>query len=126
MTKISKLSAAQRRQRAADALDAITQRERQLLLQVRCGRAHHVAAVFDTPLGPVYESSTGPHAHGSRDFVDTAHGAHHHGIRYADLLNGDELADDALPASCECGPHALSRTRLQQVIAAGDHTIQLR
>ncbi|GAB4585634.1 hypothetical protein [Nocardia sp. IFM 10818] len=125
MTKISKPSAPERRELAERVLNSMVHRSEQVMVHVRCGRGHHVAMVLDTPIGPVYQSSTGPHAHGSRDFVDTAHGAHRHGTRFADLLSGDELSDDALPASCECGPHTLSRTRLQQAIDAGEHTIQL-
>ncbi|WP_245401914.1 hypothetical protein [Nocardia albiluteola] len=125
MTKISKLSAPERRRMAEGALDSIVHRSEHVLVHVRCGRGHHIAMVFDTPAGPVFQSAPGPHAHGARDFVDTAHGAHRHGSRYVDLLAGDDTVDDALPASCECGPYTLSRARLQQAIADHQHTIQL-
>ncbi|MBC6445893.1 hypothetical protein [Actinokineospora xionganensis] len=39
-------------------------------LSVRCPRSHHVAAVYDTSAGAVCIATTGPHAHGSKDFVD--------------------------------------------------------
>jgi hypothetical protein len=42
----------------------------QPLVRVRCGHSHYVAAVFDTAIGPVFESLVGPRAHGDRDFVD--------------------------------------------------------
>ncbi|MTE14214.1 hypothetical protein [Nocardia aurantiaca] len=125
MTKTSKLSAPERRLLAQRALDSMPQRGEQVVVQVRCGRGHHVAAVFDTPVGPVFRSATGPHAHGSRDFVDAAHGKNHHGTPYVDLLAGDEFVDDTVPASCECGPHTLARTRLQQAVTAHERTIQL-
>jgi hypothetical protein len=125
MTNTSKLAPAQRRQIAENAMDSLTHPADRTLVQVRCGRGHHVAAVFDTYAGPVFQSVTGPHAHGSRDFADDAHGPHRHGTRYIDLLASDDFVDDALPASCECGPHTLSRARLQQAIANVERTVRL-
>ncbi|MEV0297542.1 hypothetical protein [Nocardia sp. NPDC050710] len=126
MSKTSKLSAPERRHIAERTLDATVGHAEVVLVQVRCGRGHRVAAVIETPAGPVFRSVIGLRAHGDRDFVDTGHGAHHHGSRYADLLAADDIVDDAVPASCECGSHTLSRTRLEQAIADRERTIQLR
>jgi hypothetical protein len=125
MTETSKLSAPERRLAAEQALESVVHEDEQVLVQVRCGRGHRVAVVLDTPAGPVYRSMTGLHAHGSRDFVDAAHGAHQHGTRYVDLLAGDSTVDDGLPAGCECGPYTLSRARLQQAVTDGERTVQL-
>jgi hypothetical protein len=86
---------------------------------VRCTRSHRVASVYATPAGPVYEALAGPHTHGRRDFVD----AGHHGAAVVDLLDatGDPMAEDALSAWCECGPRVLSRTILQEAVAAHRH-----
>jgi hypothetical protein len=87
-------------------------RRNSLLLEVLCANSHRVAAIYGTAAGLVYTTTTGPHAHGSRDFVGTER---HHGGRgkeYTDLLQGDPLVDDELPAWCGCGPRALSRAEL--------------
>lgn len=126
MTENSKLSAPEQRSIAEQALDALAQPAEQVLLRVRCGRGHHVATVFDTPVGAVYRSVVGPRAHGGRDFVDTGHGAHNHGTRYVDLLVTAAMVDDGLPASCECGPHILSRAELMRAITDNERTLRLR
>jgi hypothetical protein len=111
---------------ARHALDELgNERDDHALLRVRCGRSHHFAAVFDTSAGPVFESLVGPHAHGDRDFVDTAHHANRHGTRYVDLLEAGRFADDLVPAYCECGAHELSRTEMQRAMKAHQHTILL-
>lgn len=120
------LSPTERQDVARQALDDLgKERDDRALVRVRCGRSHHVAAVFDTAAGPVFESLLGPHAHGDRDFVDTGHHGSLHGTRYVDLLDGGHLAEDLVPARCECGIHELSRTELQRAIDAHQHTIQL-
>ncbi|UAK31397.1 hypothetical protein K8O92_26930 [Nocardia asteroides] len=126
MTENSKLSGPEQRRIAEQALDALAQPAERVLLQVRCGRGHHVATVFDTSAGAVYRSVVGRHAHGDRDFVDTGHGAHHRGTRYVDLLAADAIVDDGLPASCECGSHTLSRAGLIRAVTSNEHTLQLR
>jgi hypothetical protein len=88
-------------------------------LSVRCSRSHHVASVYVTPAGLVYTSLVGPHAHGSRDRVDEPHHAASHGSEVVEPLEGNPLADDALPASCECGPRVLSRADLLRALAQG-------
>ena len=113
-------SPAERRHAAQTALQALSaQRDEHLLCSVRCSRSHHVAAVYDTAAGPVYEALTGPHAHGRRDFIDAGHHGHRHGTPILDLLNAgtDSTVDDALPAWCECGPRVLSRSELQHALA---------
>lgn len=94
-------------------------------LSVRCGRSHHVAAVYATPAGLVYTSVTGRHAHGSRDRVDQPHHGAARGTEQVEMLEGDALADDALPASCECGPRVLSRADLLRALADGKHRLDV-
>lgn len=45
--------------------------------------------------------------------------------RYTDVLDAGVFADDVLPATCECGPHELSRAELQRAIKANERTILL-
>lgn len=94
-------------------------------LSVQCRHSHHVAAVYDTAVGLVYRSLTGPHAHGSRDFVDTAHHAAHRGHAYVDLLPAGPMAEDGLPAWCDCGSWTLSRSELLAQVGAGNRTVHL-
>lgn len=116
----------ERRVMAKHALDELgNERDNHAVVRVRCGRSHHVAAVFDTAVGPVFESVIGPHAHGGRDFVDTAHGGNRHGTRYVDLLDAAPFGDDLVPARCECGTYELSRAEMQRAIKAHEHTILL-
>jgi len=115
-----------RHRRAAAALAAYgAHRSDHQRLAVRCRRGHHVAFVYDTPSGLVYWAITGPHAHGSRDFVDTPHHAAARGSEYVDLLQAEPVDDDALPAWCDCGPHSLSRAELVAAIAGERRTVQL-
>lgn len=108
-----------RRRKASDALGALgTHRSDSRRLNVQCPRSHHVASVYDTEAGLVYSAVTASHAHGSRDFVDTAHHGGRRGTEYADLLDAGPMVDDDLPAWCECGPRTLSRTELGEHIAA--------
>ncbi|GAA5107794.1 hypothetical protein [Haloechinothrix salitolerans] len=94
-------------------------------LAVRCQHGHHLAFVYDTPSGLVYWAITGPHAHGSRDFVDTPHHAATRGKEYVDLLEAEPYADDEVPAWCDCGPRSLSRAALARAIADERRTIHL-
>lgn len=116
------------RQRAARrALDDLgSSRDDHTLLRVRCGRSHHVATVFGTAAGAVFESRVGSHAHGRRDFTDEAHHTARHGTCFVDLLNGDPYTEDLVPAACECGSWELSRTRLQKAIDTHQRTLRLR
>ncbi|MET7771028.1 hypothetical protein [Nocardia sp. NPDC005366] len=126
MSHSADLSPAERQHAARRAVEDLGGgRDAHAVLRVRCGRSHHVATVFDTALGAVYESSVGPHAHGQRDFVDEPHRASKHGTRYLDLLDADRFTEDSVPAHCECGNHQLSRTELRQAIDSGRHTMQL-
>jgi hypothetical protein len=88
-------------------------------LEVLCADSHRVAAVYDTSAGLVYATTIGPHAHGSRDFVGTEQRQGCRGKEYTDLLRGDALVDDGLPAWCGCGPRTLSRAEL--TAAVSDH-----
>lgn len=126
MSRQVDLSPTEREAVARGALDDLgNDREDRVLLRVRCGRSHHVAAVFDTPVGPVFESRVGSHAHGDRDFVDTAHHGTEKGRRKTDLLEAGRFTDDLVLAGCECGSHELSRTEMQRAINAHERTIQL-
>lgn len=120
------LSPTEREAVARGALDDLgTDRDDRVLLRVRCASSHHVAAVFDTPVGPVFESVVGPHAHGGHDFVDTAHHGTHRGSRYTDLLEAGRFSDDLVPAGCECGTRELSRAEMQRAIQSNARTMQL-
>ncbi|MCX4095857.1 hypothetical protein [Nocardia sp. alder85J] len=120
------LGTAERQLTALHALERLGRdRDGHALLRVRCGRGHRVATVFATTLGAVYESRVGGHAHGRRDFVDEPHRTERHGRRYIDLLAGDRFAADRLPASCECGPHELSRADLRRAVGAHQRLVQL-
>ncbi len=111
---------------ARAALDALgPDRDDHQRLNVQCRHSHHVAGVYDTPAGLVYRAVTGPHAHGSRDFVDTAHHGGHRGHEYVDLLAPGPMAGDGLPAWCDCGSWTLSRSELLGQAQAGHRTVHL-
>lgn len=115
-----------RRRAAAEALDVLgSHRSDRQVLSAQCARSHHVAYVYDTDAGLVYWAVTGPHAHGSRDFVDTTHHGAGRGKEYIDLLAAGPMIDDEVPAWCDCGPHTLSRSQLAGVIAAEHHMFRL-
>ena len=99
------------------------------LLNVQCGRSHHLASVYRTDAGPVYRSLSGPHAHGSLDFVDTPHrgGRRHEYVVLLDPATSDTAAttSDELPAWCDCGPVMLSRAELLEHLRAGRHTVHI-
>jgi len=93
-----------------------------VLLQVQCGRSHHVAAVYDTPSGPVYAAPIRARSHGSQDRVDDQHGDHT--IRHwYDLMTVEDSADDELPAWCDCGPRTLSRRAVLAWLAAHESRV---
>ncbi len=124
-----RLPPSRRRTVAAEAWAALgPDRRERVLLRVRCSRSHHVAAVYATPAGPVYATELGRHAHGHRDFVDVDHRPVSHGRvgRYhLDLLEPFDPADDALPATCECGPRTLSRADLLSALRESRRTIEV-
>lgn len=95
-----------------------------LRVEVSCACSHRVAAIYDTSAGPVYVAVTGPHAHGARDFVDTAHHGGRRGREYVDLLR-TPAADDALPAWCECGPRTVSRAAVLAALTAGQRRLRV-
>lgn len=120
------LSPGQRRAAARRAFDALgARRHEHVLLRVRCASSHHVATVYGTDVGPVFVAVIGPHAHGSRDFLDLAHHAHRPGSEYADLLDADAHADDSIPARCACGTRSLSRKELRHAIDAFQRTMRI-
>ncbi|MEZ5186221.1 MAG: hypothetical protein R2720_10785 [Candidatus Nanopelagicales bacterium] len=115
-----------RRQRAAEALAALgMHRSDHQRLSVQCARSHHLAGVYETDAGLVYAAIEGPHAHGSRDRVDTAHHGGPRGTEYADMLAGDAMSDDGLPAWCDCGSHTLSRAGLLSEVESGSRTVHI-
>lgn len=104
---------------AITALDGPLSSHRRL--DVRCRDNHHVAAVYEADGELVYSATVGPRGHGSRDRVDAGHGSSNSGRGHVDLLDtgGDLLADDDMPASCECGPRTLSRAALLASVEEG-------
>lgn len=115
-----------RRRVAAEALgELVSYRSDRQRLSVQCPRSHHVANVYDTDACLVCWTVTGPHAHGSRDFVDTAHHGQRRGSEYVDLLEAGPLLGDDLPAWCECGPRTLSRSELRGCVVANQRTLRL-
>ncbi len=113
-------SPAARRSTAAAALAAFAGHlSAHRRLDVRCRRSHHVAAVYNLGGDLVYRAVAGSRGHGHNDRVNEGHGGDPRGRPYADLLDTgvDPLADDELPASCECGPRMLSRSALLTAIA---------
>ncbi|MBI4900602.1 MAG: hypothetical protein HY829_09020 [Actinobacteria bacterium] len=93
-------------------------------MSVQCRRSHHVAAVYDTGIGPVILTHPGPHAHGSKDFIDTGHHAAPRPDRL-DLLQAGRGVGDEIPAWCDCGPVQLSRTHLLGRLQAHDRKVIL-
>ena len=111
---------AQRRAAAAAALAALDGGlAAHRVLEVRWRRSHHVAVVVDLDGRLVYRAMLVTRGHGHNDRVDEGHHGDPRGRLYADLLEvgADELTDDGLPASCECGPRTLSRSQLLTSIA---------
>jgi hypothetical protein len=114
-----------RRRSAEQAMAALgASRDGAERMTVQCDRSHHVAVVYATDAGPVVLTRPGPHAHGSKDFVDTAH----HGAERTDridLLDAGPGVDDEVPAWCDCGPVVLSRTALLGHLAAHERTVRI-
>ena len=122
----SKTTSQERQDRASRALAALQpQAGEHQRLSVQCRRAHHLAAVYKTGDGLVYEARTGPHSHGSKDFIDTGSRGSRGGERYVDLLVGDAGSEDALPAWCDCGPRTLSRRELLEQVRLGVRTLRV-
>ena len=125
MTMRSTITGIRQRQ-AQQALDDLgPAKAKSERVTVQCPRAHHIAAVYDTRIGPVIVTHPGPHAHGSKDFVDTGHHAAHHADRL-DLLQTDPGVGDDIPAWCDCGPVELSRSHLLERLRAGERTVMVR
>jgi hypothetical protein len=115
-----------RRRRAAEALAGLgSHRSDHQRLSIQCRHAHHLAMVYETDAGLVYQSRTGPHGHGSKDFIDTGSHGRRGGDEYVDLLAAGTAADDQLPAWCDCGPRTLSRSELLGQARSGPHTVRL-
>lgn len=109
----SKTMSQERRDRASRVLaDLQPQASEHLRMRVQCRHGHHLAVLYLTEEGLVFESRTGSHSHGSRDFIDTGRRGSRGGAQYVDMLEGGPWADDGLPAWCDCGPRTLSRSEL--------------
>lgn len=97
-------------------------------LSVQCAHGHHVATVYDTPSGLVFAGRVQARGHGRRDLPDTPHRGHPAVGPWVDLLDpahpaDPALADEPLPAGCDCGPRSLSRPLLLQAIRDGAHRL---
>lgn len=119
-------SAAHRRaaaQAAITALDGPLSGHRKL--DVRCRSSHHVAAVYEADGVLVYSGTVGTHGHGGRDRVDAGHAGSSRARGHIDMLDtsGDPMADDGIPASCECGPRMLSRAAMLASIRQGERRL---
>lgn len=115
-----------RQDRAARALAGLgMHRSDHQILGIQCSRGHHVAAVFETPDGPVYQSVTGSHSHGSKDFIDTGKHGRSRGEEHIDLLAAEVGADDHLAAWCDCGPRNFSRTQLLHLVRSGERLVRV-
>jgi hypothetical protein len=57
--------------------------------------------------------------------VDEPHHGASRGTEQVELLEGDAMADDTLPASCECGPRVLSRSDLLRAVAGGKRRLDV-
>jgi hypothetical protein len=119
------LPLSEREKIARAALDALgNRRSEAAILHVNCEHSHHLATVFDTPEGPVYLATVHGRSHGRRDREDTPHRPHDEAL-YVDLLAPPfgAMADDALPAWCDCGQRSLSRAALEEWIGAGERRV---
>jgi len=115
-----------RRREAQERLKTIDgARDARRRLAVRCRCSHRVADVYEVDGDLVYVARVSGRGHGRRDRVDAAHRGSEHGRACIDLLvaGGPDDGDDWLPASCECGPHQLSRTTLRDAVASGDRAL---
>jgi len=114
-------SLSEREHLARTALERLgRQRSEAARLHVNCAHSHHLATVFDTPEGLVYTATVHGRSHGRRDREDTPHRPHDE-AHYVDLLAPADgaMADDHLPAWCDCGQRSLSRAALVDWIGAG-------
>lgn len=119
-------TSSRRQHAAAEALARLGRsRGEHQVLSIQCSRSHHLAAVYDTDAGPVYVSVTGPHAHGDRDRVDTAHHGGRRGTDYLDLLARSGASPATLPAWCDCGPRDVSRAEVLGALQDRVRTLHL-
>jgi hypothetical protein len=111
---------------ARAALDALgTELGDREVLSIQCRRSHHVGAVYATPHGRVVRLPVGPRSRGSKDFVDEAHGAAHHG-EYVDFLTPAlPDVDDRVPGWCACGTWTLSRQDLRKAVEDRVRTLRI-
>ena len=110
-----------RRCKAQERLKTIDgARDARRRLAVRCRCSHRIADVYEVDGDLVYVARVTGRGHGRRGRVGAAHRGSEHGRVCVDLLSADGPdSDDWLPASCECGPHRLTRTALRDAVAGG-------
>ena len=115
-----------RQRQATEALDELgTALREHELLSIQCAHGHHLGTVYETAAGLVVRTLTGPHAHGSKDRLDTPHHAAPRGAVLTDLLVTAQGAQDDVPAWCDCGPRLLSRATLTAEVRHGRRTVHL-
>ncbi len=114
----------ERSRRAEQALTEIPHGGRDAItLRVHCAKSHNVATVYDTSVGLVYAAPVRARSHGSFDLPDSPHSGHET-KRWLDLLRvNPTVADDAMPAWCDCGQRTLSRADVLKWIEAGEHRV---
>lgn len=95
------------------------------ILAVQCANGHHVAGVYRTSEGPVLQVALSRHSHGRRDRIDTAHKGTQSARRWTDFMATGTLADDEVPAWCDCGPWTLSRSEMDTWISDGERRVVL-
>jgi hypothetical protein len=95
----------------------------QVRLRVQCARGHHVAAVHATDAGLVYVAPLRAHSHGSYDRPAEPHGDQRPHQWFDLVAVTDSAADDPMPAWCACGHRTLSRSAVQQWLAAGERRV---
>lgn len=122
----TKTESTRRQDRAREALgDLGTARSESQALMLQCRAAHHIATVYRTEAGLVYLARTGPHSHGDRDFIDTGRHGSRGGSEYLDFVVAGALADDGLPAWCDCGSRRISRQEILRLIREGRRTVRM-
>jgi hypothetical protein len=113
-----------RRELARSALTGLgPDLDEHLRLVVRCPRSHVVAFVYDTDEGLVYRAVDGRHRHGA---TAASTGTGHLENDVVEPVAAAPAQGDALPAWCECGPHAVSRRMVAEFVRTRCRVLRLR
>ena len=118
-----KADVARRGVRSTDA-DGVDDHDERLL-SVLCRRRHHVASIYDTPAGLVFEALTGGPRRVWIDLLSSEDRNPVAPVGYVDLLEPTLSGDNEIAAWCACGPWTLSRRLLQRQVSAGLGTVVL-